>query len=323
MITTSCRLSPLAKLAACAAVLAASSGLDANPAAAADTLVYSFETDLEGFAANGGGVTVTQDTIGVTNGASSMKVTAVSGQTFYGANTGMLHPAIGDPPGLDHVTFDLTITEEYAGSFAVIGVMIFGVNQTGDARQLQTGPSDDPALEFHIEGLAVGTYPDVTIDMTRFFNPDTFEPGTFNDIVGTEGSGPFDLIPTGFQLYLNKLGAPLTVYIDNIRVGTTPVGLAGDYNNDGMVDAVDYTVWRNNLGDTDETNINNNGDGQNGVDPADYTLWKDHYGDGAPGGGGIAGGIIPEPASGVLLLVAAISSSGTRRGPRARLNPGC
>ena len=38
-------------------------------------------------------------------------------------------------------------------------------------------------------------------------------------------------------------------------------GLPGDYNNDGKVDAADYTVWRNHLGEADETNINNNGNG--------------------------------------------------------------
>ena len=82
--------------------------------------------------------------------------------------------------------------------------------------------------------------------MTQFTHPVTFEPGTFNDIVGT-GSGPNDMIPTGFQLYFNKTGGlafPLTVYIDNIRVGTTPAGVPGDYNGNGTVDAADYVLWR-------------------------------------------------------------------------------
>ena len=32
--------------------------------------------------------------------------------------------------------------------------------------------------------------------------------------------------------------------------------LPGDYDGDGAVDAVDYTVWRNHLGELDESNIN-------------------------------------------------------------------
>src|SRR5262249_1147893 len=39
----------------------------------------------------------------------------------------------------------------------------------------------------------------------------------------------------------------------------TATGLAGDYNGDGHVDALDYTVWRNNFGDATEGDIHNNG----------------------------------------------------------------
>ena len=98
----------------------------ATAAHAQDTLVYSFEPDLEGFGPNGAGITVTQDTIGATEGTNSMKV-AMTGPTFVGALTGNLHPDIGDPPGLDHVTFDMTLTDPFPeGGFAVVGVMIFG-----------------------------------------------------------------------------------------------------------------------------------------------------------------------------------------------------
>jgi hypothetical protein len=42
---------------------------------------------------------------------------------------------------------------------------------------------------------------------------------SFNQIFGTVGSGPNDLIPTGVQLFFNKSNdAPLTVYIDKVRV---------------------------------------------------------------------------------------------------------
>jgi hypothetical protein len=77
-----------------------------------------------------------------------------------------------------------------------------------------------------------------------------------------------------------------------------PMGLPGDFNGDNVVDAVDYTVWRNNFGDLDETNINNNGDGGD-VGTTDYDLWKLSYGDTGPGagGGGIGAAPVPEPSS--------------------------
>ncbi|TWT65884.1 hypothetical protein Pla123a_47950 [Posidoniimonas polymericola] len=52
----------------------------------------------------------------------------------------------------------------------------------------------------------------------------------------------------------------------------------GDFNNDGKVDAADYTVWRDNKGSADETVIAGHGDNQNGVDIGDYTLWKENFG---------------------------------------------
>lgn len=57
-----------------------------------------------------------------------------------------------------------------------------------------------------------------------------------------------------------------------------PAGL-GNFNGDSIVDAADYTVWRDNLGAPDESALNGNGDGVNGVDQQDYQLWKDHFGD--------------------------------------------
>ena len=53
--------------------------------------------------------------------------------------------------------------------------------------------------------------------------------------------------------------------------------LAGDFNRDGVVDAADYLVWRENLGRA-ETAIGSAGDGQNGVDAGDLTVWRSNYG---------------------------------------------
>ncbi len=85
----------------------------------------------------------------------------------------------------------------------------------------------------------------------------------------------------------DQRGAPFfRVYDDPIAAGAAvdigafelqPVH-PGDFNDDGVVDAADYTVWRNNLGASDETAIGNHGDGLNGVDTADYLLWKTNFG---------------------------------------------
>jgi hypothetical protein len=80
------------------------------------------------------------------------------------------------------------------------------------------------------------------------------------------------------------------------------VGLSGDFNSDGIVDAADYTVWRDHLGEADETNLGHNGDGGD-VSAADYELWVAHFGESNPGGGAVAGQV-PEPGVLWLLLTA-------------------
>ncbi|QDU89784.1 Rhamnogalacturonan endolyase YesW precursor [Pirellulimonas nuda] len=60
--------------------------------------------------------------------------------------------------------------------------------------------------------------------------------------------------------------------------------LRGDYNNDGSVDAADYTVWRDSLGSVG----NPPADGyHNGVvDQSDYGVWRENFGAVAPAANG-------------------------------------
>lgn len=89
-------------------------------------------------------------------------------------------------------------------------------------------------------------------------------------------------------------------------VGVGPEGLLGDFNLDGVVDAADYTVWRNNLGQSDSV-LNGNGDNTGPsmgvVDGADYEIWKSNFGaqSGVPLQSPAA---IPEPSSALVLVVA-------------------
>src|SRR5215212_10523065 len=62
-----------------------------------DTTVYSFEAppvNPDGFGPNGGGVTISQDTIGATDLLHSMKMSVVTGATFVGALTTAVNPLI-------------------------------------------------------------------------------------------------------------------------------------------------------------------------------------------------------------------------------------
>jgi hypothetical protein len=81
------------------------------------------------------------------------------------------------------------------------------------------------------------------------------------------------------------------------------VGLSGGYNDNGIVDAAGYTVWRHAFGQLGPS-LAADSDGDHDVDADDYGIWKQHLGavildDGA----GVAATTVPEPGSGMLAVV--------------------
>ena len=78
-----------------------------------------------------------------------------------------------------------------------------------------------------------------------------------------------------------------------VRIAGHPRGAAGDYNRNGVVDAADYTVWRDQLDATGLTPLAGaDGDGDGEVTAADYGVWKSHFGQtlSSPGAGPVAVG---------------------------------
>jgi hypothetical protein len=288
------RLDLLLFLSVCALAIV----FNVRAALAIESLAFSFETiqgpGPDGFERNpSAGGTYTQDTIGATHGTKSLKAELIAnGDTFVGVFTQLLNPTphgaiIGDPPGVDHVTFDVTILEQFAGTFANLGITVFGCDQAGNCG-LQRQFFDEENVD-----LPPGTYTNLRINLTEAFG--TGE--SFNQAFGVAGSGS-PLIPTHFQFYINKqFGQPFTMYLDNVRVGMDTPGVPGDYNGKSVVDAADYVAWRsggplqNEVADPDV------------ISSADYTEWRNRFGNTSGGGGGLDGAPAPEPSSAVLLLV--------------------
>jgi hypothetical protein len=92
----------------------------------------------------------------------------------------------------------------------------------------------------------------------------------------------------------------------------------GDYDNNGVVDASDYVIWRKTLSGT---SLPNETVSPGIIDSADYEEWRRLYGSdytkiattidnirfaNAGSGSGLSPGGIPEPSSGLLALVAAL-----------------
>ncbi|MBL9165598.1 MAG: Ig-like domain-containing protein [Planctomycetaceae bacterium] len=62
----------------------------------------------------------------------------------------------------------------------------------------------------------------------------------------------------------------------------TVTSLAGDYNNDGTVDAADYTVWRDNFGASGSASLAGDGDADGDVDGGDFLVWQRNFGASLP-----------------------------------------
>lgn len=111
---------------------------------------------------------------------------------------------------------------------------------------------------------------------------------------------------------INGPGTGRDIVLIGLDSVIVPMGLPGDYNNDHVVDAADYTVWRDHLGAADESSLNGNGDGLNGVDIGDYNRWKAHFGE-TSGAGSLAAGAVPEPNVVMLGLLSLFGLVGLRR----------
>lgn len=95
-----------------------------------------------------------------------------------------------------------------------------------------------------------------------------------------------------------------------------------DLNDDGIVNAADYTAWRDTNGQTVPAGSGADFDGNGKIDELDYEKWNVNYGAAAvvtvttgptmPGGGGDPGNSVPEPSALLLVFVALSCAAGGR-----------
>jgi hypothetical protein len=130
-------------------------------------------------------------------------------------------------------------------------------------------------------------------------------PGQWADVTGL-ASGEYWL-EVEVDPFNRILEADETNNVDRVKIDIfvpEPEILAGDYNRDGVVDAVDYTVWRNTLGQiVFDQGTGADGDGSGRVGVPDYAIWKSHYGEIDEESGAGAGSLaIPEPTFATIAI---------------------
>jgi len=127
--------------------------------------------------------------------------------------------------------------------------------------------------------------------------------GEMFDIMTAAGGGRARLaqsspywIGNGRLVYFTPIYNPTKVTIDITSVVSV---VPGDYNGNGIVDAADYTVWRDHLGQTYAL-LNRDPGGTGPISATDYNFWLSHFGDTGSGAGAASAGV-PEPST-ILLM---------------------
>jgi hypothetical protein len=103
------------------------------------------------------------------------------------------------------------------------------------------------------------------------------------------------------QWHLNDQASVARSYLHTGLTMMDAAPLSGDYNHDGLVDAADYVVWRNSLGDTG-ADLDADGNHDNVVDEDDYGIWSSQFGGTGSSSASLTHALVPEPASGLLLM---------------------
>ncbi len=81
--------------------------------------------------------------------------------------------------------------------------------------------------------------------------------------------------------------------------------LVGDFNDDGQVDAADYTVWRDTFGTNVFSATGADGDGNGVISAVDLDTWRRNFGRSLASAAVVVA--IPEPGAVVILLLALLS----------------
>jgi hypothetical protein len=185
-----------------------------------------------------------------------------------------------DPSLYEYVIPDLAANDGTVNNLHIID-MIVG------------GPSASAAneVDFYVDGVAVPNLTDLLMTAPAF----SYGAVQFGDCCG---SVPL-VSPPEVEWAIEWMKVEEGVFTPH-PAPEPPTGNTGDYNGNGVVDAADYVVWRENVG-TNNTLANNSLPGPIGTEH--FNQWKANFGD-TTGAGSLAG--VPEPNCLLLLAIAGL-----------------
>ena len=97
--------------------------------------------------------------------------------------------------------------------------------------------------------------------------------------------------------------------VEYVVSSAVAAGLQGDFNDNGIVDAADYTIWRDHEGLAESLLPSGTGDGSGTIDAGDYNLWVTNFGQSSSS----AANAVPEPSSACLIVTLLVGAVVRRR----------
>lgn len=271
------------------------------------------------FNAGSGGATAVVQSAVVKSGTQAVKLTRTAQSNRYFGRF------INSPPVGRYMSIDWDMRFEATGSTGVFGPFLgvngfyessggaigfvagFGVDVTTRELLYQQGGTGN-----FIAGPVVpaNTWAHYRIDLD--FGTDTYKSYYNGTLVATTGFvdahlgidrlTDVDMVALPAAGDSGSQGQTGVAYFDNLIVRD---GVRGDYNNDGLVNAADYTVWRDTLNQTG-FGLAADGDADGVIGASDYQVWKTAYGSSNAIGAAIA---VPEPTVASFFLTACFAAA--------------
>jgi hypothetical protein len=177
-----------------------------------------------------------------------------------------------------------------------------GTNANGGQGNVIEGPLGESTSGYHISSVENLHFEDNTFSTTNPVKP------TQADYL-TVGNGNYkDGSTNTFGLPDKWSSGSFTQDVSALRSWVH----FGDANLDGTVNAADYTLWRDHLGQAGDFRAGDF-DGDGTVTMADYAIWKNNYGQTGGGAGAGASASVPEPATWLLMTLGGLALVGMRR----------